>query len=85
MQQAFGRELQTSLGKPPGWVMADYDAVTNYWVRDAEDLRQLMADQEWAEKVSTDERSWVDLDRATIFAGFETVFIEEGEFVTREA
>ncbi|KAI1776651.1 hypothetical protein F4818DRAFT_411320 [Hypoxylon cercidicola] len=84
LQQAFGQELNTSMGKPPGWQMADYDAVTNYWVRDPEDLRQLIKDEEWAEKVSAEELNWLDLDRASILAGFETVFIDDGQIITQK-
>ncbi|KAI1822717.1 hypothetical protein F4861DRAFT_513263 [Xylaria intraflava] len=81
MQQAFGEELHSSLGKPAGWVMADFDAVTNYWVRDPNDIRALMRDPEWAERVSAVEVGWIDPERASILVGFENVFIDDGEIL----
>lgn len=81
MQQAWEQELRTSMGKPPGWGMADYDITTSYWVRDPDDMRRLLEDEDWAKFVSAVEVDWVDLDRASILVGYETVFVDGGEIV----
>ncbi|KAF2136528.1 uncharacterized protein K452DRAFT_322356 [Aplosporella prunicola CBS 121167] len=76
------REMfQADLAHKPGWKLADYDAIISYWVRSADDMRGLLADPEWAEQVNARETEWADTVNVVTMAGFETVYIEDGQIV----
>ena len=80
MRAAFGDELQNKLGKT-GWEMSPFDAVTTYWVRNPDDMRGLLADPDWTGKMGANEEGWIDTERATVMAGFETIYIQDGKIV----
>ncbi|KAH7307926.1 hypothetical protein BKA65DRAFT_415260 [Rhexocercosporidium sp. MPI-PUGE-AT-0058] len=66
---------------PPGWMLSPYDAQTQYYVRSANDLRGLLMDPEWHEKVGKVETEYTNVGDVMIMVGWETVYIEEGEVV----
>ncbi|CAJ2507176.1 Uu.00g083620.m01.CDS01 [Anthostomella pinea] len=80
MRQQFHNDLQETRPKP-GWQMADFDVTTSYWVRSPDDLRNMLADPEWDSEVQDKEDGWIDMDRASIQVGFETVFVDDGQIV----
>ncbi|KAK4449718.1 hypothetical protein QBC34DRAFT_463111 [Podospora aff. communis PSN243] len=80
MRAAFGDELVNQLDKPT-WKMTEFDAMTSYWVRSPDDLRALLADPEWEEKVTGPEAEWIDMETVVVLTGFETTYVEGGELV----
>ena len=66
---------------PPGWTLSPYDAQTQYYVRSAEDLRGLLMDPEWHEKVGKVETEYTNVGDVMIMVGWETVYIEQGEVI----
>ncbi|OTB00390.1 hypothetical protein M426DRAFT_15526 [Hypoxylon sp. CI-4A] len=80
LRGAFQADLQTTRPKS-GWQMADFDVTTSYWVRNPDELRNMLADPEWDEDVQNKEDSWIDTDQASIQVGFETVFVEDGQII----
>jgi hypothetical protein len=72
------------LSYKPGWALSDFDAVTSYWVRTPDDIRALLSDPEWAEKVSEREKHWVNTGNVVITAGWETVYLEDGQIVNTQ-
>ena len=82
MRAAFGDELVNQLDKPT-WKMTGFDAMTSYWVRSPDDLRALLADPEWEEKVTGPEAEWIDMETVVVLAGFETTYVEDGDIVLK--
>lgn len=79
MNEAFGAELAKIR---PGWEMGGFDALLEYWLRDLNDLKGLLADPEWAAKAVKDEDKWCDLSKSTLHIGFDTPYLlETGEAV----
>ncbi|RDW76192.1 hypothetical protein BP5796_07013 [Coleophoma crateriformis] len=66
---------------PPGWSLSPYDAQTQYYVRSADDLRGLLMDPEWHEKVSKVETAYTNVSEVMIMVGWETVYIEDAKVI----
>jgi hypothetical protein len=77
LRDAYAAELQGMERK--GWAMSEYSLMTSYWVRSPDDMRALLADPEWHEKVNEPEKDWIDTENIVILAGYETVYIEDEE------
>ncbi|KAI1455403.1 hypothetical protein F4805DRAFT_436086 [Annulohypoxylon moriforme] len=79
LREAFDQELKER--RNTNWKMADFSAVTSYWVHDVDDLRNVLSSDEWAEKIAGPETDWVNMESAVVLAGFETVYLEHGEII----
>ncbi|KAH8816997.1 hypothetical protein F5884DRAFT_873860 [Xylogone sp. PMI_703] len=76
LQHAFTAEIE-QLKKP--WSMANFDAVTSYWVRSPDDMRGLLTDPEWLQSINEPEKEWVAAENVVVLAGFETVYLQDGK------
>lgn len=81
LRHAFAGEIE-QLQKP--WVMADYDAVTSYWVRSPDDMRCLLTDPEWQQDITGPEKEWVAAENVVVLAGFETVYLQDGKIINKQ-
>ncbi|KAI1401840.1 hypothetical protein F4819DRAFT_456887 [Hypoxylon fuscum] len=79
LREKFDQELKER--RNTNWKMADFSAVTSYWVHDPDDLRNVLASPEWAEKIAGPETDWVNMESAVVLAGFETVYLEDGKII----
>lgn len=61
--------------------MAPYDAATIYWVTDVQNLRNMLNDPDWNNKVVAFESGWIDQHKVDVQVGTQTTFIEEGKIV----
>ncbi|KAI0471775.1 hypothetical protein GGR56DRAFT_682028 [Xylariaceae sp. FL0804] len=84
LRAAFQEDLDKFRGAAAGfkgWQMADFDVTTTYWVRNPDELRNMLADPEWDEQVQKPENGWIDQDRASIQVGWENVYVEDGQII----
>jgi hypothetical protein len=68
-------------GSAEGWNMAPYDAATIYWVTDAQNLRNMLNDPDWNNKVVAFESGWINQHKVDVQVGTQTTFIEDGKIV----
>lgn len=61
--------------------MAPYDAASIYWTTDFQNIRNMLADPDWATKVAKSSEGWIDTKRADVQIGIQTTFIENGKAV----
>ncbi|KAH7312619.1 hypothetical protein B0I35DRAFT_513942 [Stachybotrys elegans] len=61
--------------------MASYDAVITYWVTDPQQMRNMLTDPDWTDKVAAFEVGWIDLSKMDMQIGTQTTFIEGGAIV----
>ena len=63
--------------------MDDHDIQVSVWVRNTEDMVAIVMDPDFQALVS-DEDKMVDRERATLVAGWEEVYVEDGKIVNVE-
>lgn len=61
--------------------MADFDATTEFYVHKLEDILAVLTDPEWASKIAPKDAQYADVTEALTTAGWEEVYIENGEIV----
>jgi hypothetical protein len=64
----------------PGFKLDDHDITINVWVRTTEDMLAIVMDPDFQTLVAGDDKT-VDLTKATITAGWEEVYVENGKIV----
>ena len=63
--------------------MDDHDVQISVWIRNTEDMVAIVMDPDFQALVA-DEDKMVDSERATLIAGWEEVYVEDGEYRRRE-
>ncbi|KAM7193987.1 hypothetical protein V8F33_007493 [Rhypophila sp. PSN 637] len=81
---AFKEQFQSDLdtlkgGCAAGWNMAPYDAVVTYWVTDPQNVRNMLNDPDWNDKVVAFEKGWIDQTKVDVQIGTQKSFIEDGK------
>ncbi|OJJ75993.1 hypothetical protein ASPBRDRAFT_192171 [Aspergillus brasiliensis CBS 101740] len=67
----------------PGWKLDDHDVSISMYVPDPETLQAIIADPEFQSLVAGEDHI-LDQERATVTAGWEEVFLDEGKIVDVE-
>lgn len=64
----------------PGFNIADWDATISVYVRTTEQMMAIVMDPDFQALVAGD-NDYVDTERATVTAGWEEVYVDNGEIV----
>lgn len=67
----------------PGFQIDDHDCTINVWVRRPEDMIAIVTDPDFQALISGDDEV-IDNSKATIAAGWEEVYVEDGKVVNLE-
>lgn len=67
----------------PGWKLDDHDVSISMYVPNPETLQAIIADPEFQSLVAGEDHI-LDQERATVTAGWEEVFLDEGKIVDVE-
>ena len=82
----FKKQFQVDLdnlkgGCAAGWNMSPHDAATIYWVKDPQNLRNMLNDPDWNNKVAVFEKGWIDQNKVDVQVGTQTTFIEDNKII----
>lgn len=67
----------------PGFVIDDHDIQISVWVRTTEQMFAILTDPDF-QQLTAEEMHLVDMERATVVAGWEEVYVEDGKIVNVE-
>ncbi|PSN67736.1 hypothetical protein BS50DRAFT_675780 [Corynespora cassiicola Philippines] len=67
----------------PGWLVDDHDVQISVWIRTADDMMAIVTDPDFQSLIAGDD-DIVASDRATVVAGWEEVYVEDGKIVNVE-
>ncbi|KAL9622768.1 MAG: hypothetical protein Q9160_002886 [Pyrenula sp. 1 TL-2023] len=65
----------------PGWIVSTCDLVLEYWVPDLGCVTALVMDPDWDGKACKNQEDWLDMSRATMHVGYDTMYLRGGEIV----
>ncbi|KAI1120563.1 hypothetical protein F5Y10DRAFT_123432 [Nemania abortiva] len=78
----FAARFRPQLEKTrPGWIMNEAHLTLTYYVRNFEDMLELISDPEYQARGRDVEIGWIDTSRGQIKIGWETTYLENGEVV----
>ncbi|KAI0142980.1 hypothetical protein GGR57DRAFT_508447 [Xylariaceae sp. FL1272] len=79
---SFAEQFRPQLEKTrPGWTMLEPNLTLTYYVRNFEDMLQLVGDPEYQVRGLEVEVGWIDSSRGHLKVGWETTFVEDGKVV----
>lgn len=64
----------------PTWDFADFDCFIEYTLPNAEVIKNIMSDPDWAVALK-DQDDWVDVPKALVSLGYSTTYVKDGKAV----
>jgi hypothetical protein len=67
----------------PGWKIDDHDAVIQVYIKTPEQMMAIVSDPDFQSLIAGDD-DFVDASKASVTAGWEEVYVEDGKIVNAE-
>lgn len=67
----------------PGWKIDAHDVMISVWIRTPESMMAIVTDPDFQALIAGDDEV-IDNDKATVTAGWEEVYVEDGKIVNIE-